>query len=124
MNNLSVENSILFDDENKAFSICDGSIGIYRYEDVVKGQIVYEHAKYKGKSPMFSHRVLVSTLNASIFVEMKKVYVGVEITLLNGERVYVYISKGPVIQHNYQFKEDYKVAKQIVEKMDKRKKEE
>lgn len=55
---------------------------------------------------------------------MKKVYVGVEITLLNGERVYVYISKGPVIQHNYQFKEDYKVAKQIVEKMDKRKKEE
>ena len=37
---MSVENSILFDDENKAFSICDGSIGIYRYEDVVKGQIM------------------------------------------------------------------------------------
>lgn len=36
----------------------------------------------------------------------------------------MYISKGPVIQHNYQFKVDRKVAKQIVEKMDKRKKEE
>lgn len=102
--------SIVFNEKNKEFAILNGSLGRYRYSDVVKGQIVYEHAKYKGKSPMFSHRVLVSILNTSIFVEMKKVYVGVEITLLNGERVYVYISKGPVIQLNYQFKEDYKVA--------------
>ena len=48
---------------------------------------------------------------------MKKVYIGIEIKLLNKDPVYVYISKEPVIQHNQQFKEDLKRAKQIVQKL-------
>lgn len=87
------------------------------FYDVVSSQIVYEDAKYKDKSPMFSHKVLVSTLNLSIFIEMKKIYVGIEIQLLNGNKVYVYISKSPVIQHNFQFKQDLKVAKCLNEKL-------
>lgn len=66
---------------------------------------------------MFSHKVLVSTLNLSIFIEMKKIYVGIEIQFLNGNKVYVYISKSPVIQHNFQFKQDLKVAKCLNEKL-------
>lgn len=31
--------------------------------------------------------------------------------------VYVYISKSPVIQHNFQFKQDLKVAKCLNEKL-------
>lgn len=108
--------SIIFDEKNKAFTIFSGSLGNYRFNDVVSSQIVYEDAKYKDKSPMFSHKVLVSTLNSSIFIEMKKVYVGVEIKLLNGNKVYVYISKNPVVQHNFQFKQDLKVAKCVDEK--------
>lgn len=68
---------------------------------------------------MFSHRVLISTFNNSLFIEMKKVYIGIEIKLLNKDPVYVYISKEPVIQHNQQFKEDLKRAKQIVQKLKK-----
>lgn len=103
--------SIIFDEKNKVFTILRGSLGNYQFNDVASSQIVYEDAKYKDKSPMFSHRILVSTLNHSIFIEMKKVYVGIEIQLLNGNKVYAYISKSPVIQHNFQFKQDLKVAK-------------
>ncbi len=51
------------------------------------------------------------------FNELKKVYVGIEIELSNKGKVYVYISKNPVIQHNLQFEEDYKIAKQIDKKL-------
>lgn len=105
---------ILFDPQNQTIQIFDGSIGTYTYKDIIKSQILYEHAPYKGKSKMFSHRVLISTFNNSLFIEMKKVYIGIEIKLLNKDPVYVYISKEPVIQHNQQFKEDLKRAKQIV----------
>ena len=81
-----INDSILFDEKNKEFTICDGSLGTYKFCDVVRSQIVYEHARYKGKSPLFSHRVLISTFNTSIFIELKKVYVGIEIELSNGEK--------------------------------------
>ncbi len=65
-----INDSILFDEKNKEFTICDGSLGTYKFCDVVRSQIVYEHARYKGKSPLFSHRVLISTFNTSIFIEL------------------------------------------------------
>ena len=40
-----------------------------------------------------------------------------EIELSNKGKAYVYISKNPVIQHNLQFEEDYKIAKQIDKKL-------
>ena len=84
-----INDSILFDEKNKEFTICDGSLGTYKFCDVVRSQIVYEHARYKGKSPLFSHRVLISTFNTSIFIELKKVYVGVEIELSNKGKAYI-----------------------------------
>ena len=109
--------SLIFDEKKKEFTVLDGSLGKYSFYDVVSSQIVYEDAKYKDKSLMFSHRVLVSTFNHCIFIEMKKVYVGIEIQFLNGNKVYVYISRSPVIQHNFQFKQDLKVAKWLNEKL-------
>lgn len=53
--------SLIFDEKKKKFTILDGSLGKYSFYDVVSSQIVYEDAKYKDKSPMFSHKVLVST---------------------------------------------------------------
>ena len=41
----------------------------------------------------------------------------IEIELSNIGKVYVYISKNPVVQHNFQFEEDYKIAKQIDKKL-------
>ena len=37
--------------------------------------------------------------------------------LSNKGKAYVYISKNPVIQHNLQFDEDYKIAEQIDKKL-------
>ena len=82
--------SLIFDEKKKEFTVLDGSLGKYSFYDVVSSQIVYEDAKYKDKSPMFSHKVLVSTLNSSIFIEMKKIYVGIEIKLLNGKGICIY----------------------------------
>lgn len=44
-------------------------------------------------------------------------YIGIEIELSNIGKVYAYISKNPVVQHNFQFEEDYKIAKQIDKKL-------
>ena len=86
-----IADSILFDEKNKEFTICDGSLGTYKFCDVVRSQIVYEHARYKGKSPLFSHRVLISTFNTCIFIELKKVYVGVEIDYqIKVRHMYIY----------------------------------
>ena len=109
--------SIQFDDATKTIIIKNGSVGTYNYKDITKCQILYEHARYKGKSPMFSHQVLVSIFNSSLFIEMKKIYVGLEICL-NNEKIYTYISEEPVVQHNKQFKEDVECAKCIKEKID------
>ena len=46
-----------------------------------------------------------------------KGYSDIEIELSNKGKAYVYISKNPVIQHNLQFEEDYKIAKQIDKKL-------
>ena len=54
---------LIFDEKQKKLTILDGSLGKCLFSDVVSSQIVYEDAKYKNKSPMFSHRVLVSTLD-------------------------------------------------------------
>ena len=35
-----IADSILFDENNKEFSICDGSLGTYKFCDVVRSQIV------------------------------------------------------------------------------------
>ena len=36
-----INNSILFDEKNKEFTICDGSLGTYKFCDVIRSQIVY-----------------------------------------------------------------------------------
>ena len=61
-----IADSIFFDKKNKEFTICDGSLGTYKFCDVVRSQIVYEHAKYKGKSPLFSHKVLMQLTANSV----------------------------------------------------------
>lgn len=35
-----INDSILFDEKNKEFTICDGSLGTYKFCDVVRRQIV------------------------------------------------------------------------------------
>ena len=35
-----INDSILFDEKNKEFTICDGSLGTYKFCDVIRSQIV------------------------------------------------------------------------------------
>ena len=69
--------------------------------------------------PRFCMFLVISCVSSKKlgFIELKKVYVGIEIELSNIGKVYVYISKNPVVQHNFQFEEDYKIAKQIDKKL-------
>lgn len=95
--------NIIFDDRSKIFEILNGSIGKYDYNDVLKSQVVYENARHKGKYPMFSQRMLISTFN-SLLVDIKKVYIGVEIKLKD-QNIYVYICDKPLQQHTLEFKD-------------------
>lgn len=58
--------SLIFDEKKKEFTVLDGSLGKYSFYDVVSSQIVCEDAKYKDKSPMFSHKVLVQLTANSV----------------------------------------------------------
>ena len=50
-------------------------------------------------------------------VKIPPLNVQTQIELSNIGKIYVYISKNPVVQHNFQFEEDYKIAKQIDKKL-------
>ena len=54
-----IADSILFDEKNKEFTICDGSLGTYKFCDIVRSQIVYEHARYKGKLVLRQEKGLI-----------------------------------------------------------------
>ncbi len=59
--------SVIFDPLNKTFEILDGSIGVYRYEEIKRFAILNENAKYRGKQAPFIALLPGSGLSAGIF---------------------------------------------------------
>lgn len=59
--------SVIFDPVNKTFEILDGSIGVYRYEDIKRFAILNENARYRGKQAPFIALLPGSGLPAGIF---------------------------------------------------------
>ena len=107
--------NVIFDEERQSFQILSGSKGIYSMKDVRKCQIVFEDAKYYGRTKPFSHKLLISSFE-SFFVTIRDVYVGIELELKSKEKVYVYISNIKQKHHSDAFKADVKVAETLKEK--------
>ena len=111
MDNVNSKN-ILFDKDRQTFQILSGSKGIYPMKDVYKCQIVFEDAKYYGKTKPFSHRLLISSFE-SFFVTLRDTYVGLEIELKNKEKLYVYVSNIKQKHYSDAFKADVKVSETL-----------
>ena len=104
--------NVIFDKDRQTFQILSGSKGIYPMKDVCKCQIVFEDAKYYGKTKPFSHRLLISSFE-SFFVTLRDTYVGLEIELKNKEKLYVYVSNIKQKHYSDAFKADVKVAETL-----------
>lgn len=102
MSNKIIYSNIVFDKEEKTFTILKGDKGIYPYSKIKKCSVVYEDSGFTGKSPMFSHTVLVSTLQPPTMLP-RYVYVGLKITMEDNSIKYVYMSENKIQINSLQF---------------------
>lgn len=114
---LSVRDSILFDDYNQTFEIVDGTVGTYKYADILKCSIQNEVASFKGKSKPFVHTILGGTTFMSGVVE-PKMYVGLKIVLKDNTILAAYVSKKPVLFHSDTYFKDKEMALEISKKIE------
>lgn len=104
--------SVLFDLDDKTFTVRNGSLGTYSYEDVMQCQIKYEDAKYKGKTKPFLHCVLSGPGQTYGFLE-HSFYVGLKIVMKDRQEIAIYISKGKTMLNTSQYHKDMEEAKSI-----------
>lgn len=84
--------SVIFDPVNKTFEILDGSIGVYRYEDIKRFAVLNENARYRGKQARFIALLPGAGLPAGIF-SYPYMYVGIKVVLKDETILGIYVSK-------------------------------
>lgn len=106
--------NLLFDTDTKTFTITKGSVGTYSYMDITKCSILYEDAKFTGKTPMFSHQS-IGGRGVNPFYSGAKVYAGLRFMMKNKEVLYVYVSDTPNLINTFDFFDDQNEAQKIKE---------
>ncbi|GJM59319.1 hypothetical protein [uncultured Dubosiella sp.] len=104
--------SVTFDLLNKTFEILDGSIGVYRYEDIKRFAILNENARYRGKQTPFTALLPGSGLPAGIF-SYPYMYVGIKVVLKDETILGIYVSKEKTMLNTDQYIHDRKIANEI-----------
>ena len=104
--------SVIFDPVNKTFEILDGSIGVYRYEDIKRFAILNENARYRGKQAPFTALLPGSGLPAGIF-SYPYMYVGIKVVLKDETILGIYVSKEKTMLNTDQYLHDRKIANEI-----------
>lgn len=110
--------SVVFDDQNQAYTILDGTKGTYAYQDVARVSILNEKAKYKGKGVPFC-AVLPSGPLPSGILSNPYLYVGVKIVLKDGSVLAIYVSKEKTMVNTDAYIRDWKNAEKIEKKLNK-----
>lgn len=104
--------NIIFDTDTKTFTIAKGSVGVYSYKDIKKCNIVYEDAKYTGKSPMFDHQS-IGGVGANPYYSGAKIHTGIRIILKDETILYVYISDTSTMINTLDFFAYQKQAEEV-----------
>ena len=111
--------SVIFDKEDKTFTIVDGSIGVYSFYDVKKCEIINEDAKVHGKGEPFSRRVMGNGMHygpsfgmVNAFAD-RAFYVGILLILKDGKKLAIYISKKATYQNTTLHIKDKEEARKI-----------
>lgn len=110
-------NSVIFNKEQKTFTILDGTKGTYPYTDILKCSVLNEDAKFRGKTAPFMHCVLSGVTMAALYCE-PTFYVGLRVFMKGGKSIAIYVSKKPTTMNTDVFFEDNKEAQEIKKRID------
>lgn len=105
--------NLLFNLDDKTFTIESGSIGTYSYIDIVLCEIVYEKSKYKNKTPLFSKKAREESLGQITWLS-NYVFTGLRFVMKNGMVYYVYISDEGSPWKSMKNHEDTAIANEIL----------
>ena len=113
MDKLITFDSVIFDKEEKTFTILDGTIGTYSYKDILKCKMMAEDAKYRGKSDPFSHAEAIGGYSLTPRYIQPNIYVGLYIEMKNKTKLAIYTSKEMTRENTLAFNKDKKEAEAI-----------
>lgn len=99
---------------DKTFTILSGDVGSYPYRDIMDCIILYEDARFKGKSAPFTHYVKGNSITSSLFFH-GNVWCGIAIALKDGRVLYAYISEEESQYNSLQFHADTKEAQKFID---------
>ena len=105
--------SVIFDTEEKNFTILDGSVGTYSYKEIKKCKVLAENAKYRGNSDPFSHADAVGGYSTTPRLIQPNVFVGILIEMKDHTKLALYVSKEETRENTFQFNNDKKEAEKI-----------
>lgn len=104
--------SVIFDDQNKQLEILIGTQGKVNYDTIKKASVLYEEAKFRGKSAPFSHQILGGT-TMFVIAPDPQLYVGIKLALKDGSIKAIYISDIKTTTNTEIYRKDTKEAKEI-----------
>ena len=105
--------SVIIDDNNRTFTILDGTKGEYKVDDILRDGIFNEKAKYKGTGVPFTAVIPRGPGAAGIFYS--QLYVGLKITMKDESVLAIYVSQEQTQVGTDQYVRDDKEAKDIYE---------
>jgi len=110
--------SVIFDKEDKTFTILDGSVGIYSYKEILKCKVMAEDARYRGKSDPFTHAEAVGGYSLTPRYVQPNVYVGIFVEMKDKSKLAIYTSKKETRENTAAYNKDKKEAETIKKVMD------
>lgn len=107
-------NPIRFDLDQGTFSISNGTEGAWSWEDIAGCEVLNEEARFHKSSPPFSHRVYGGGTAMPLFAFGDPgLYVGLRITLKDGQELAAYVSEKSVHHNTDPYFADRKEAEKI-----------
>lgn len=104
--------SVVFDKEQKTFTIHDGTEDTYDYREIVRCSILNEDAKFRGKGKPFEHQVLGGVTFVSMLGE-PSLYVGLKVVMKDESILAIYVSQTKTQVNTDLYHKDRKEAERI-----------
>ena len=111
-------NCVMIDQEKNTFQILDGTKGTYSLDAISKVTILNEKASKKGKQEPFLALMPNKGLPTGVLSD-PYLFVGIQITLLSGEKLAIYVSKERTQVGTDQYEKDRQEANKIVSQLKK-----
>ena len=110
--------SVIFNDNDRVFTILNGTKGTYSYTEIKKCSVLNEDSKFYGKTEPFLHQVLGGTTFVTMLGE-PTVYGGLKLTMSDERSLAIYVSKVKTVTNSDKYMEDHKAAEEIKSLIDK-----